>query len=241
METQTIIAPADPVETAAADAPQFSPGPFPDRPHIMRTKNGALFDTIEKGFVRKDGSPAGKPGRKPGSVSKPKEEFTSAKPADPVGDKPTPKRDIPASIAAAIPKPEYTAADKAILAKQTVGVHKMLALMTGIPELEIGDDEGKILAEAMTAVSREYGVAVSGKTAASMQMLAACAMVYAPRALAFTARVKAAKPKVPPPPKQQGTTRGETVAPSMPAAPQIYGSEFGTTISAETLGSETVN
>ena len=81
-------------------------------------------------------------------------------------------------------------ADAAALGQQIVGVHSMMAIVTGIPELEINEGEGKLLAEACISVAEEYGIAVSGKVGAAIQLFAACSFVYGPRALHFNNRMR---------------------------------------------------
>jgi hypothetical protein len=171
---------------------------------VVKTKNGAFYDTAKNKFVpnpnkektatftspadpaeKKRGRPA-LPRDKNGNVIRP-ESSVKAEPAkDALGDVPRKKKSDSK-------RTEYTTSQIDLLAKQTVGVHAMLALMTGMPELQINETEGAILARAISAVASEYGVAVSGKAAAGMQMLAACAMVYAPRAIKIAQRVNSEK------------------------------------------------
>lgn len=84
-----------------------------------------------------------------------------------------------------------TRANLDAVSKQVVGMHALIAHMSGIPELQISDPEGKALAEAALAVCDEYGLVLSGKTGAAIQLLAACGMVYAPRLVAIQRRMAA--------------------------------------------------
>lgn len=81
-------------------------------------------------------------------------------------------------------------ADAESLGKQIMGIHQMLSLVTGFPELAITDGEGKMLAEACISVADEYGLAITGKAGAAIQLFAACSLVYGPRAIAINTRIR---------------------------------------------------
>lgn len=81
------------------------------------------------------------------------------------------------------------------LANQVKGLHALAAMGTGIPEFNLADGEAVMLADAMATVAEQYGLSLSGKTGALIQLAAACALVYAPRLAAVNARVKAARAK----------------------------------------------
>lgn len=88
------------------------------------------------------------------------------------------------------PKPKGSkASDPAVLARSLVGIHQLGAMVLNIQELVISEDEGKHLAEAVTAVCEEYGLAIDGKTGAAMQLIGACAMLYGPRYFHFKMRI----------------------------------------------------
>lgn len=76
------------------------------------------------------------------------------------------------------------------LAKQIEGLHQLMALATGIPELQVQTAEAQMLGTAVAAVCEEYDLSLSGKTGAMLQLLAAAAMVYAPRVAVIGRRVK---------------------------------------------------
>lgn len=76
------------------------------------------------------------------------------------------------------------------LGKQIVGVHLMISMMTGLKEIQLSDVEGEQLAGAVIGVAEQYNLAIDGKTGAAIQLLAACAMVYAPRALMIRHRMR---------------------------------------------------
>ena len=76
------------------------------------------------------------------------------------------------------------------LAKQVEGLHQLVALATGIPELQVRHEEAAMLSTAIAAVCEEYDLSLSGKTGALLQLAAAAAMVYAPRFGMVMQRVK---------------------------------------------------
>lgn len=88
------------------------------------------------------------------------------------------------------PKPKGTkVSDPAVLARSLVGIHQLGAMLLQVQELVITEDEGKGLADAVTAVCEEYGLAIDGKTGAAMQLFGACAMIYGPRYFHFKMRL----------------------------------------------------
>lgn len=100
------------------------------------------------------------------------------------------------------------------LAKKIQGIHGMIALMTGLPEVAVSDMESKMLATAMSDMSREYGLEVSGKTAATIQLVGTAAIIYMPRVGAIKAKIDAAKRKH----AQSQPIEGEVVHPNGTAA-----------------------
>lgn len=83
--------------------------------------------------------------------------------------------------------------DVAAMAKQLVGVHSLVAMITGIPEVQLHLQEAEQLASAISNVCDEYGLSISGKTGAALQLAAAAAMIYGPRALVISSKIAAAK------------------------------------------------
>lgn len=79
--------------------------------------------------------------------------------------------------------------DPTALAKNLIGIHTLVAMMTGIQEAQISPDEASQLAVAVCGVCEEYDLAISGKTGAAIQLFAAAAMVYAPRVFMFKMRM----------------------------------------------------
>lgn len=83
--------------------------------------------------------------------------------------------------------------DIPLLAKQLKGIHQMGAMMLGLPMLQLTDPEANMLADAFAAIAREYDIALSGKTAATLQLLGTAAMIYVPRMLLIDQYVKQKK------------------------------------------------
>lgn len=106
-----------------------------------------------------------------------------------------------ASASQAAPKPtrqkkaSKSADEIAALGKQLAGIHQMAAMLTGMPELAIHEQEGVMLAGGILGVAEQYDLSIDGKTGAALQLLAAAAMIYGPRAMAINARMKQAKSK----------------------------------------------
>jgi hypothetical protein len=74
------------------------------------------------------------------------------------------------------------------LAMQLVGVHAIAAKLLRAPELAIGLDEGKTLAKAIKQIASQYQVNISPKAMAFYQLIAACSVVYGPRAFMIANR-----------------------------------------------------
>jgi hypothetical protein len=87
--------------------------------------------------------------------------------------------------------------DTVKFAKQLQGMHVMVALATGIAEMQLSDTESVMLAESLAAVSSEYGVSMSGKLAATLQLFGVAAIIYLPRMSAIDAKIKAKKRNTP--------------------------------------------
>lgn len=82
-----------------------------------------------------------------------------------------------------IRKPRRGKANIEKSAAQLEGIHKMVAMLPNMGFMAIAPEEARILAEAMAGVAEEYDIQISGKASASMQLLAAASMVYAPRVI----------------------------------------------------------
>ena len=68
-----------------------------------------------------------------------------------------------------------------VLAKQLAGVHLMAAVVTGEPLLALSESEATMLASSLVGIAEEYGVMISGKTAATLQFIGVAGMLYVPR------------------------------------------------------------
>lgn len=69
--------------------------------------------------------------------------------------------------------------------------HFMLAKLTKVSELELTEEEAKILGDAMARVNREFGVQImSPKTAALVNLATAGVGVYGPRMMAMANNAK---------------------------------------------------
>lgn len=100
-------------------------------------------------------------------------------------------------------KRKYTKRTKTIdpeamvnLAKQLQGIHLMAASMLKIPEIQINESEAVALAQSLQTVSMEYNLSLTGKTGATIQLMATCAMIYLPRMKYINEKFKKSKPHV---------------------------------------------
>ncbi len=98
-------------------------------------------------------------------------------------------------------KQGFDDADRSALAGQIKGLHEMFALMTGMEFLCITDKESVLLSNAIVTVADEYGLALSGKTGAFLQIIGTFAMVYGPRLMHYRVVIHAHRAK-----QQEGTT-----------------------------------
>lgn len=81
----------------------------------------------------------------------------------------------------------------ATLAKQLQGIHLMVASAIQVPEIQISEIESVTLAQSLQTVSNEYGLSLSGKTGATIQLLATAAIIYMPRMKFVNAKFKPKK------------------------------------------------
>lgn len=158
----TTAAPAQEKETPVVAAVET---PVVETPSEVETPESSAPVRRGRGRPRRDGS-----GAAPVSPSAAGAAATKGKPG-------RPKKNARVSV------------DASALAKQIQGLHAIAALGTGIPEFNLRDDEAEMLGQAVSAVCEEYDLSLSGKTGAALQLLAAAAMVYAPRVMMVKARV----------------------------------------------------
>lgn len=83
----------------------------------------------------------------------------------------------------------FSGEQKTAMGKQICGLHMVASMAFGIPELVIEQHEGEMLADAIVAVAEEYGLSMSGKTGAAIQLIGTGAMIYLPRFFAMQRRV----------------------------------------------------
>ncbi len=76
------------------------------------------------------------------------------------------------------------------LSRQIMGLHMIAAQATGIAELQINETEAGMLATSIDRVSQEYGLSMSGKTGAMLQLLGTAAIIYMPRLGVINAKIK---------------------------------------------------
>jgi hypothetical protein len=98
-------------------------------------------------------------------------------------------------------KPKEEPFDRAGLAKKLQGWHQLAAMLLHTPELALDYDEAEMLVGDVENLTREYGISLSGKTAAWLGLAGSLAMVYAPRALIVAQKVQANKRRIPTPPE----------------------------------------
>ncbi len=100
------------------------------------------------------------------------------------------------------PKSKNEELDTAALAKKLQGWHQLAAMLLRTPELVLEDDEAEMLVNDVAALTREYGISLTGKTAAWLGLAGSLAMIYAPRALIVAQKIQAAKAarRIPQPP-----------------------------------------
>lgn len=90
-------------------------------------------------------------------------------------------------------KVSFSGEDLDALAKQVMGLHQLASIATGIPELAISEQESKMLGGSLASVAEEYGLELSGKTGAMLQLIAVCGMIYVPKFAVLKTRVAEAK------------------------------------------------
>lgn len=87
------------------------------------------------------------------------------------------------------PRKSAPAFDVSAMAEQIKGLHLIAAMATNIPELVLDDKSAQMLAQGIGAVTKEYGLDLSGKTGAALQLFGAAAIIYVPRFIAMKKRV----------------------------------------------------
>jgi len=69
-----------------------------------------------------------------------------------------------------------------------VGMHALLSMQTGVPEIALTDQEGKAFMSAAQNVMRHYSVETTQKTLDIIAFMGVTAQIYAPRVAAYSIR-----------------------------------------------------
>lgn len=74
---------------------------------------------------------------------------------------------------------------KADLAKKISGAHMLAAMYTGLPLIQLQDDEAESMAAAFLEVAKYHSVKLDGKVFAWVQLLGTMGIIYGTRVIAF--------------------------------------------------------
>ena len=121
-------------------------------------------------------------GRPPGAKNAPKAEVLSEQPVS--GD--APKRGRPR-------KGPTIPFDREALARSLKGTHGTLAFFLGMPELMISEAEAVELAGAFADFAREFDFEPNPKVLATVNLIGVAGIVYVPRVVKVSQRVRAQK------------------------------------------------
>lgn len=107
--------------------------------------------------------------------------------ANPAGSKSRSKKSAKSGL-------DLNAEARAQLAKQVAGVHQLVGIAIGQPQLvAISDEQATSLTNAAMDVMQYYDMSISPVAVAWANLAAVCATIYAPKFLMFSAMRKAAK------------------------------------------------
>ena len=166
----------------------------------MTTENATQTELDKDGFLPTDGPVTDNSPQQPAAQEQPGFEAPKKRRGRPPKNPDVQSESIPKGSAtgAGTAKKKaasktYTASDRVVMGKQLAGMHQMVAMMTGLPELAMSEEEGTMLADAIVNVAEQYDLAIDGKTGAALQLAMTAAMIYGPRALAIRARAQMAK------------------------------------------------
>ena len=76
-----------------------------------------------------------------------------------------------------------------------VGIHFMLAQMSGLPDLAIDEGEATTIASALSNLTEYYKVKIDGKQGAILGLIYALAVVYGPRIYTITRAIREEREK----------------------------------------------
>ena len=153
---------------------------------VTETENISQTETIESANPAPETTVPKRRGRPPGSknnASKPLEE----KSVNSGTDQPAAKRGRPKKV------DTFSAEAKERMARQVQGIHMMAAQLSGFGEFQISEPEAVMLSDAIINTSNEYGLSLSGKTGALIQLIGTAAIIYLPRFAVINAKIKAKK------------------------------------------------
>lgn len=105
------------------------------------------------------------------------------------------------------PGEKREALDVEFLNKVLFGIHKGVATLTKIPELEIDEGESKMLADATSQLLAEYEITITARQKAWYHFYGALSMVYGTRIAIFAMKKKTVAPVQPK--QSQGDAAGE--------------------------------
>lgn len=107
--------------------------------------------------------------------------------ANPAGSKSRSKKSAKGGL-------DLNAEARAQLAKQVAGVHQLVGIAIGQPQLvAISDEQATSLTNAAMDVMQHYDMSISPVAVAWANLAAVCATIYAPKFLMFSAMRKAAR------------------------------------------------
>jgi len=112
--------------------------------------------------------------------------------------------------------------DAAGFARQLVGVHAIIASVTGNPIWQINDNEAAQLAASIEGIAAQYDLEVNPKIAATLNFAFVAATIYGPRIYLMREMAKQTQPK---PVKQQTENVPRETIQEAPVAHPIFNSD----------------
>lgn len=94
-------------------------------------------------------------------------------------------------------KQVYTNEARAKFAQQIMGLHYLAANATGLEDLLITEQQSEMLAESLITISAEYGLSMSGKTGALLQLAGTAAIIYVPKIIVIKQKIRARQESAP--------------------------------------------
>jgi hypothetical protein len=147
--------------------------PLPDGAEMFTQADPPISPEIpvkrRPGRPRKDGTPPGSPRGEPVNL------FQTGEGPKPKGRPPAKKNIEP-------------------IKRLLVSVHLKVALISGVAEIAIDDEEATMLAESGAALLDYYKIKVDGKRGALIAFVYAVMMVYGPRAFGYAMSMRNAQP-----------------------------------------------